>query len=105
VSVPGIGVVKGRCTATITSVGYTNASGGQQSVVNAVSTGSGGTGGANTAGTVDPERGAVLGVSSPTAEGRIRVAMPGQYMDADVFIARPDDGTCEAWTKITVSPG
>lgn len=100
-NLPGVSVITGRCNGrSNTTVGYTNASTVDQSVAFV-------TGGGLTAGAVEPGKGSTLGANTASVEGRIRVAMPGQYLDADVFIAHPsgDEAACEAWTKVTVTPG
>jgi hypothetical protein len=108
ISVPGIALLTGSCGATSGSVGYRNASAGEQRVslvVNPAVSGTG-SGGGETTGPFKPDGVAVLGVLKGTSVvGRARVAASTGYLDADVFIGHPsgDSGTCEAFVTVTVT--
>jgi hypothetical protein len=107
ISVPGIAVLTGRCGATNANLAYKN-SGANTEVVSVVlnpATQGGGASGVQQTAPITPGGVTALGVQSTAAEGQVRVAASGQYMDADVLFAHPasDPNTCEIWTKVTVS--
>jgi hypothetical protein len=105
ITIPGVGAVLGRCTPTIVSIGYSNRSASEQSVAALVRPATGGAGGSFSAGSVKPEGASVAGVTGSAAEGRIRLTAAGQYVDADVVIARTADASsCDAWAKVTLTP-
>jgi hypothetical protein len=104
-TVPGVGTVLGVCGTSVISVGYSNRSATEQAVANVVGPPGGGSGSSFSAGSTKPEGTSVAGVRGPGAEGHIRVATSGEYVDIDVIIALTADSTgCEVWAKASVSP-